>query len=277
MPFGLTNAPSTFMRLMNEVLRPVIGKFVVVYFDDILVYSRSEEEHASHLHQVLSILAQEELYGNLEKCHFFTPQVIFLGYVVLAQGIHVDEDKVKAIREWPTPTSLYQVRSFHGLGSCYRRFVKDFSTIVAPRTEVLKGKTFEWNERANSAFEEIKTRLCPAPVLALPNFDKVFEVECDASGVGIGAVLSKEKWPLAYVSEKLNEAKRKYSTYDKEFYALVHALEYWRHYLVAAEFILHSDHEALKFIQGQHNLNPRHAKWVEYLQSFHFMIHHKSS
>ena len=266
MPFGLTNAPSTFMRLMNEVLRPVIGKFVVVYFDDILVYSRSEEEHASHLHHVLSILSQEKLYGNLEKCHFFTPQVIFLGHVVSAQGIHVDEDKVKAIREWPTPSSLYQVRSFHGLASFYRRFVKDFSSIVAPMTEVLKGKSCEWNDKANAAFEEIKARLCQAPVLALPNFDKVFEVECDASGVGIGAVLSQEKRPLAYFSEKLNEAKRKYSTYDKEFYALVRALEYWRHYLVGAEFILHSDHEALKFIQGQHKLNPHHAKWFEYVQ-----------
>ena len=112
-------------------------------------------------------------------------------------------------------------------------------------------------------------------MLALPNFSKVFEVECDASGVGIGAVLSQEKRPLAHFSEKLNEAKRKYSTYDKEFYALVRALEYWRHCLVGTEFILHSDHDALKFIKGQHKLNPRHAKWVEYLQ-FHFMIHHKA-
>jgi len=128
MPFGLTNEPSTFIRLTNEVLRPVIGKFVVVYFDDILVYSRSEKEHASHLHQVLSILAQEKLYGNLEKCHFFTPQVIFLGYVVSAHGMHVDEDEVKAIRERPTPTSLHEVRSFHGLASIYMRFGR----ILAP-------------------------------------------------------------------------------------------------------------------------------------------------
>ena len=276
MPFGLTNAPSTFMRLMNQVLKPLIGKFVVVYFDDILVYSKSEEEHAHHLYQVLSILSQEELYGNLEKCHFFTSQVIFLGYVVSAQGIHVDESKIQAIRDWPIPTSLQQVRSFHGLASFYRRFVRDFSTIVAPMTEVLKSKRFEWTNQAQRSFEEIKFKLTSAPVLALPSFSKVFEVECDASGVGIGAILSQEKRPLAFFSEKLNDAKRKYSTYDKEFYAIVRALEHWRHYLVGGEFILHSDHEALKFIQGQHKLNPRHAKWVEYLQAFHFVIHHKS-
>jgi len=140
MPFGLTSAPSTFMRPMNEVLRLVICKFAILCFDDILVYSRDEQEHANHLHQVLSVLAQEELYGNPEKCHFFTPQVIFLGYVVLVYGIHVDEDKVKAIREWPTPTSMHQVRRFHGLASFYTRFMKDLSYIVAPIIKVLKRK-----------------------------------------------------------------------------------------------------------------------------------------
>ena len=156
MPFGLSNAPSTFMRLMNQVLKRLIGKFVVVHFDDILVYRKSEEEHAHHLHQVLSILSQEELYGNLEKCHFFTSQVIFLGYVVSAQGIHVDESKVQAIRDWPVPTSIQQVRSFHGLASFYRRFVRDFSTIVAPMTEVLNTKRFEWTKEAQKAIEEMQ-------------------------------------------------------------------------------------------------------------------------
>jgi len=276
MPFGLTNAPSTFMRLVNQVLKPFIGKYVVVYFDDILVYSRGEEEHSKHLHEVLSVLPQEQLYDNLEKCHFFTSQVKFLGYVVSAEGIQVGEEKIKAIREWPTPTSIQQVRSFHGLASFYRRFVGNFSSIMAPMTEVLKAKHFEWSEQAQRKLEEIKERLTSAPILAPPSFSKVFEVECDASGVGIGAVLSQEKRPIAYFSEKLNDAKRKYSTYDMEFYAIVRALEHWRHYFVGGEFILHTDHQALKFIQGQHKLNPRHPKWVEFLQSFHFIIHHKS-
>ncbi|GKB49059.1 gag-pol polyprotein, partial [Tanacetum coccineum] len=276
MPFGLSNAPSTFMRLMNQVLKPFLGRFVVVYFDDILVFSRTEHDHQFHLQQLFEVLDQERLYGNLDKCEFFTNQVTFLGYLVSAQGIQVDERKVQAIRDWPVPQSIQQVRSFHGLASFYRRFVKNFSTLVAPMTEITKLKQFVWNPQAQAAFEELKNQLSSAPLLALPCFEEVFEVECDASGVGIGAVLSQLGRPIAYFSEKLNDAKQRYSTYDKEFYAIVRALDHWQHYLISKEFILHSDHEALKYIQGQHKLRPRHAKWVEYLQAFTFTIKHRS-
>ncbi|GKC31032.1 RNA-directed DNA polymerase, partial [Tanacetum coccineum] len=228
MPFGLSNAPSTFMRLMNQVLKPFLGRFLVVYFDDILVFSKTEKDHQSHLQQLFEVLDHEKLYGNLEKCDFFTTQISFLGYLVSAQGIQVDERK------------------------------------------------FVWNPQAQAAFEELKKQLSSTPVLALPCFDEVFEVECDASGVGIGAVLSQLGRPIAYFSEKFNDAKRRYTTYDKEFYAIVRALDHWQHYLISKEFILHSDHEALKYIQGQHKLQPRHAKWVEYLQAFTFTIKHKS-
>ncbi|KAJ0442056.1 putative nucleotidyltransferase, Ribonuclease H [Helianthus annuus] len=276
MPFGLSNAPSTFMRLMNQTMRPFLGRFVVVYFDDILIYSKNEEEHGDHLQQVFRVLNDEKLYGNQAKCQFFSPKVVFLGYIVSTEGIAVDERKVQAVREWPTPSTLQHVRSFHGLASFYRRFVKDFSTIVSPLTDLLKQKTFNWTEQAQVSFDEIKKRLTTTPVLALPNFDEVFEVECDASGVGIGAVLTQLGRPVAYFSEKLNDAKRRYSTYDKEFYAIIRALVHWHHYLIAKEFVLHSDHEALKYIQGQHKLQPRHAKWVEYIQAFTFTIKHKS-
>jgi hypothetical protein len=147
MPFGLTNAPSTFMRLMNHVLRTFIDKFVVVYFDDILIYSKNLNEHLDHLRNVLNVLRSEQLYANLKKCTFCMEKIVFLSYVVTAQGIEMDEEKVKAIQDWPTPKSVNEVRSFHGLASFYRRFVKDFSIIAAPLTEIVKKSVgFKWND-----------------------------------------------------------------------------------------------------------------------------------
>ena len=142
MPFGLSNALRTFMRLMNQVLKPFIGKFVVVYFDDILIYSKTEAAHYNYVREVLAVLQANELYINLKKCSFLTNKLLFLGYVVSADGIHVDEDKVRAVREWPTPKTVSDVRSFHGLATFYRRFVRDFSSIVAPITECLKKERF---------------------------------------------------------------------------------------------------------------------------------------
>uniref|UniRef100_A0A2N9HC25 Reverse transcriptase n=1 Tax=Fagus sylvatica TaxID=28930 RepID=A0A2N9HC25_FAGSY len=276
MPFGLTNAPSTFMRLMNHALRAFLGRFVVVYFDDILVYSKSLDEHIDHLHCVLTVLRKEKLYANLKKCSFCLDKVVFLGFVVGAKGIAVDEEKVKAIKEWPTPKSITEVRSFHGLASFYRRFVKDFSTLAAPLTEIVKKSVgFKWGSEQDRAFIEIKERLCGAPLLALPDFSKTFEIECDASGIGIGAVLMQEKRPIAYFSEKLNGAALNYPTYDKELYALVRALETWQHYLWPKEFVIHTDHESLKHLKGQGKLNRRHAQWMEFIETFPYVIKYK--
>ncbi|KAG7559385.1 Retrotransposon gag domain [Arabidopsis thaliana x Arabidopsis arenosa] len=261
MPFGLTNAPSTFMRLMNYVLRAYIGHFVVVYFDDILVYSKSLEEHVDHLKMVLEVLRKEKLYANLKKCTFGTDNLVFLGFVVSTDGVKVDEEKVKAIREWPSPKSVGEVRSFHGLAGFYRRFVKDFSTLAAPLTEVIKKNVgFKWEQAQEDAFQALKEKLTNAPVLSLPDFIKTFEIECDASGVGIGAVLMQDKKPIAYFSEKLGGATLNYPTYDKELYALVRALQTWQHYLWPKEFVIHTDHESLKHLKGQQKLNKRHAR-----------------
>uniref|UniRef100_A0A2N9H7E7 RNA-directed DNA polymerase n=1 Tax=Fagus sylvatica TaxID=28930 RepID=A0A2N9H7E7_FAGSY len=276
MPFGLTNAPSTFMRLMNHVLRAFIGRFVVVYFDDILIYSKNLEEHVMHLKSVLEILRKEKLFANLKKCTFCTDKLVFLGFVVSKRGIEVDEEKVKAIQEWPTPTTISQVRSFHGLASFYRRFVRDFSSLASPLTEVIKKNVpFKWGKEQEKAFNLIKEKLTNAPLLVLPNFAKTFEIECDASGIGIGAVLMQEGRPVAYFSEKLSGAALNYPTYDKEMYALVRALENWQHYLWPKEFVIHTDHESLKHLKGQQRLNRRHAKWVEFIETFPYVIRYK--
>ncbi|WZZ08421.1 hypothetical protein YC2023_094347 [Brassica napus] len=276
MPFGLTNAPSTFMRLMNHVLRSFIGIFVVVYFDDILVYSKSFNDHIEHLRAVLDVLRKESLFANLKKCTFGTDHLVFLGFIVGADGVKVDPEKVRAIQEWPIPKTISEVRSFHGLAGFYRRFVKDFSTIAAPLTEVIKKEVgFKWGEAQELAFQCLKEKLTNAPLLILPDFNKTFEIECDASGIGIGAVLMQEKRPIAYFSEKLGGATLNYATYDKELYALVRALQTWQHYLWPKEFVIHTDHESLKYLKGQNKLSKRHARWVEFIETFPYVIKYK--
>lgn len=275
MPFGLCNAPSSFMRLMNEVLRPFLNKFIVVYLDDILVYSKNQEQHLIHLRRLFEKLREVKLYGKLEKCTFMSSSISFLGYIVSKEGVHVDPEKIQAMSTWPVPTNVHEVRSFVGLAGFYRRFIRNFSTLMAPMTELLKKADFNWSFAAQTAFDDIKKRLCSAPILALPDFSKLFEVECDASGIGVGAVLIQERKPVSFFSEKLSGAKLNYSNYDREFYAIVRALDHWAHYLRPKPFILHSDHEALKYINGQQKLNHRHAKWVEFLQSFTFSSKYK--
>ncbi|CAM8910992.1 unnamed protein product [Rhodiola kirilowii] len=167
-----------------------MGTLLVVYLDDILIYSKTPELHLEHLRQVLHALQENKLYVNLKKCVFSTNKLLFLSFIVGEDGILADEEKIRAIRDWPTPQFVTEVRSFHGLATFYRRFVKNFSTITAPITECLKKGKFQWGEEQEQSFTTIKEKLCTAPVLALPDFDKIFQVECDASGVGIGVVLT---------------------------------------------------------------------------------------
>jgi hypothetical protein len=276
MPFGLTNAPSTFMRVMNQALKPFIGKFVVVYFDDILIYSRDYDEHVDHLRQVLFTLRFDRFFLHLKKCAFAQSSIVFLGFIVSAQGISVDPSKVRAVTDWPSPSNVHEVLSFHGLASFYRRFIKNFSSITAPITECTKNGPFQWTPVAQRAFDTVKKKLTEAPVLRLPNFEHPFEVACDASHVGIGGVLSQQGHPIAFYSEKLNDTRRRYSTYDLEFYALVQSLKHWRHYLIHREFVLYTDHDSLRHINAQKHLNVRHARWVDFLQQFSFVLKHKA-
>ncbi|KAK8929046.1 hypothetical protein KSP39_PZI017906 [Platanthera zijinensis] len=183
MPFGLSNAPSTFMRVMTQVLRPYMGKFLVVYFDDILIYSHTEPDHLEHLRLLFDILRKEKLFINLKKCSFLAESVHFLGFIISASGVSVDPEKVQSIREWPIPSAIHEARSFHGLATFYQRFVRGFSSIMASFTSCLRKGDFQWTAAATRAFEEIKDKLTSAPVLRLPDFSRAFEVACDASGV----------------------------------------------------------------------------------------------
>ena len=276
MPFGLSNAPSTFMRVMNQALRPFIGRCVVVYFDDILIFSSSLSDHLEHLRDVLTVLRREKLFGAANKCAFGVSQVLFLGYIVSQQGLSVDPSKVEAIRSWPTPRTVTEIRSFHGLASFYRRFVHHFSSIMAPITDCIKSSTFTWTDKAEEAFRVIKTKLTTAPVLSLPNFDLAFELHCDASKSGIGAVLSQETKTVAFFSEKISGSRERNSTYDVELYAVVQAVKHWRHYLFHCEFVMYTDHDALKHMSSQDKVTSRHASWFSYLQQFTFVIKHKA-
>jgi hypothetical protein len=262
MPFGLTNAPSMFMRVMTQTLKPYLGRCVVVYFDDILVFSQRRDEHLQHLKQILQVLRQEKFYANFNKCFFLQPKTHFLGFIISQQGVEVDPEKVRAILEWPEPQSFFEVRSFHGLATFYRRFIHTFSTIMAPITECLKAKVFKWTPAANAAFQLIKQKMTKAPVLKLPDFSQIFEISCDASQVGIGGVLSQAGHPIAFYSEKLNDTRKRYSAYDLEFYALIQTLKHWRPYLIHREFILFIDHDSLKYLHSQNKLSPRHARWL---------------
>ncbi|GLJ27821.1 hypothetical protein SUGI_0546000 [Cryptomeria japonica] len=210
MPFGLINAPSTFMRLINEVLKDYIGKFVVVYLDDILISSKFKVEHLKHIEIVLKKLCDEQLTINLEKCEFMKQELVYLGFVISSGDLNMDSSKVEAIISWPTPKTASEVRIFHGLAQFYRKFIRGFSEICAPMLDTIKGgvKTkFQWTKEVQKRFDLLKTKVATQPVLVLPSFDKLFIIECDASNIVIGAVLSQDNRPVAFFSENLNEAK----------------------------------------------------------------------
>jgi hypothetical protein len=200
MSFGLTNALAYFMYLMNSVFMPELDKFVVVFIDDILVYSKNEDEHTEHLHIVLQRLRDHRLYAKLSKCDFWLREIKFLGHTISQDGISVDPEKVQEVMDWKPPTTVRQIRSFLGLAGYYRRFIPDFSRIAKPMTELLKGIKYEWSQKCEDAFHTLRQHLTTAPVLAQPDNTKPFEVYCDASGTGLGCVLMQDNRVIAYAS-----------------------------------------------------------------------------
>jgi len=231
MSFGLTNAPAYFMYLMNKVFMEYLDKFVVVFLDDILIFSKSEEEHEEHLRLVLQKLRDHQLYAKLSKCEFWLEEVSFLGHIISKGGISVDPGKVKDVLQWKTPQNVGDIRSFLGLAGYYRRFIGGFSKIAKPLTKLLeKRAVFKWTSAQEDAFQELKHKLTSAPVLVMPDMHKEFSVYCDASGQGIGCVLMQDGHVIAYASMQLRKHEQNYPTHDLELAAVVHALKIWRHY-----------------------------------------------
>ena len=237
MPFGLTNAPAVFMALMNKVFQPYLDKFVIVFIDDILVYSRDEEEHANHLRLVLQTLREKQLYAKFNKCEFWLDQVVFLGHIVSGEGIKVDSKKIEAVLNWEPPKNVPELRSFLGLAGYYRRFVKGFSIIATPLTKILrKHVEYKWTEACQSSFEQLKAKLTTTPVLASPSGTGGFVVYSDASYQGLGCVLMQHGRVIAYASRQLRPYEISYPTHDLELAAVVFALKIWRHYLYGETF-----------------------------------------
>ncbi|GJX65615.1 putative reverse transcriptase domain-containing protein, partial [Tanacetum coccineum] len=232
MLFGLTNAPAVFMDLMNRVCKPYLDKFIIVFIDDILIYSKNKQEHEEHLKLILQLLKKEELYAKFSKCEFWIPKVQFFGHVIDSQGIHVDPAKIKSIKDWASPKSPMEIRQFLGLAGYYRRFIEGFSKIAKPMTKLTQKKVkFEWGDKQEIAFQLLKQKLCSAPILALPEGSEYFIVYCDASIKGLGAVLMQREKVIAYASRQLKIHEKNYTTHDLELGAVVFSLKLWRYYL----------------------------------------------
>ncbi|KAL4017951.1 hypothetical protein IC575_021530 [Cucumis melo] len=244
MSFGLTNAPAVFMDLMNRVFKDFLDSFVIVFIDDILIYSKTEAEHEEHLHQVLETLRANKLYAKFSKCEFWLRKVTLLGHVVSSEGVSVDPAKIEAVTNWPRPSTVSEIRSFLGLAGYYRRFVEDFSRIASPLTQLTrKGTPFVWSPACERSFQELKQKLVTAPVLTVPDGSGNFVIYSDASKKGLGCVLMQQGKVVAYASRQLKIHEQNYPTHDLELAAVVFALKIWRHYHTVRRLI-YTDHKS---------------------------------
>ncbi|KAJ9565014.1 LOW QUALITY PROTEIN: hypothetical protein OSB04_000980 [Centaurea solstitialis] len=269
MPFGLTNAPAAFMDLMNRVCRPMLDRSVIVFIDDILIYSKSKEEHVEHLREVLEVLRKEKLYAKFSKCDFWLQEVQFLGHLVNREGIKVDPAKVEAVMKWETPKTPTEVRSFLGLAGYYRRFIQDFSKIAVPLTRLTrKSERFVWGEEQEVAFDTLRRKLYEALVLTLPEGVEDLTVYCDASYHGLGCVIMQRGRVIVYASRQLKTHEVNYPTYDLELAAVVFALKLWRHYLYGVHCTIYTDHKSLRYFMDQQNLNMRQRRWLEVVKDY---------
>ncbi|WVZ71000.1 LOW QUALITY PROTEIN: hypothetical protein U9M48_019627 [Paspalum notatum var. saurae] len=263
------------MYMMNSVFMNELDKFVVVFIDDILIYSKNEEEHREHLRIVLTRLREHKLYAKFSKCAFWLKEVSFLGHILSEKGVAVDPSKVESVLNWKQPESVTEIRSFLGLAGYYRRFIKDFSKTAKPMTSLTKKNAkYTWSPNCEEAFQSLKRSLTTAPVLAQPDVAKPFDVYCEASGNGLGCVLMQEGRVVAYASRQLRKHEANYPTHDLERAAVVHALKIWRHYLLGNTCHIYTDHKSLKYILTQPELNMRQRRWLELIKDYDLEIHY---
>jgi hypothetical protein len=281
LPMGLCNAPGTFMQLMNQTFADMLDKCVLCFLDDILIFSRTAEEHAQHLRTVLTRLREQQLYVKMSKCAFMQREVAFLGHRIGADGLRVAPDKISAVQQWPVPKNVSDVRSFLGLANFYRRFVKDYSRIALPLTELTRESTaaWKWGAEQQAAFEALKAALCSPPVLLVPDQSKPFVLNTDACKFAIGATLQQDHGnglqPVAFFSAKMSDAERNYDVREQEFMALFKACMHWRHYLHGTQpFTLLTDHDSLKYHKTMPNLSGRLARWIEKMAEFDYNLQH---
>ncbi|GBG90317.1 hypothetical protein CBR_g50566 [Chara braunii] len=277
MPFGLTNAPATFQRCMNDLFRLSLDKFVVVYLDDILVFSKTLQEHQGHLRQVLEKLREANFKINPKKCEWAKTQVLYLGHVLDGDGIKPEDSKIAAIKDWPTPRTLTELRSFSGLANYYRKFVRNFSTIAAPLRRLLKKETiWKWDKDCTSAMKKLKQALIEYPVFKVADPSLSFVVTIHASQYGIGAVLQQDDGsgyrPVEFMSARMSSEKVATSTYERELYDLRQALEHWKHYLLGRHFKVYLDHETLRWLKTQAKMTPKLTRWAEEINQYDFEL-----
>ncbi|CAJ1048226.1 uncharacterized protein lrfn4b [Xyrichtys novacula] len=284
MPFGLTNAPAVFQALINDVLRDMINQYVFVYLDDILIFSRSKEQHIHHVQSVLQCLLENSLYVKAEKCEFHVPSASFLGYNVAQGSIQMDPAKVSAVTSWPVPENRKQLQRFLGFANFYRCFIRNYSSVAAPLTILTSPKVpFQWSSAAAAAFQFLKDRFTSSPILLMPDSERHFVVEVDASDVGVGAVLSQRSCtdqkfhPCAFFSRRLSSAERNYDIGNRELLAVKMALEEWRHWLEGTKepFLVWTDHKNLEYIRSAERLNSRQARWSLFFARFNFTLSYR--
>ncbi|KAA0037901.1 pol protein [Cucumis melo var. makuwa] len=267
--FGLTNAPAVFMDLMNRVFREFLDTFVIVFIDDILIYSKTEAEHEEHLRMVLQTLRDNQLYAKFSKCEFWLKQVSFLGHVVSKAGVSVDPAKIEAVTGWTRPATVSEVRSFLGLAGYYRRSVENFSRIATPLTQLTrKGAPFVWSKACEDSFQNLKQKLVTAPVLTVPDGSGSFVIYSDASKKGLGCVLMQQGKVVAYASRQLKSHEQNYPTHDLELAAVVFASKIWTHYLYGEKIQIFTDHKSLKYFFTQKELNMRQRRWLELVKDY---------